>query len=195
MKHKITSEEVKAILAAIDSLIDIKILIRKIAPNYDLDDKLNKKFLNLLKMLNLELQPLFHKYLLNSFEIEKDKILSKSDVTDLIKKENIIIISASYLKKKLKNFGVDPRNLIVTGGPLFVENYKKLNPTLSDEALSNIKKRSEHLLNLIEKFAKTENKIIFLYEKDNLTDLIILEELDLLEKKINRKIEIYKMKS
>ena len=195
MKHKITFEEVKAILAAIDNLIDIKILIRRIAPNYDLDDKLNKKFLNLLKILNLELQPLFRKYLLNSFEIEKDKIVPKNNVTDLIKKENIIIISASYLKRKLKNLGADPRNLIVTGGPLFIENYKKINPTLSDEALSNIKKKSEHLLNLIEKYAKTEKQIIFLYEKDNLTDLIILEELDLLEKKVNRKIKIYKMKS
>jgi len=195
VKHKITSEEVRAILAAIDNLIDIKILIRKIAPNYDLDDKFNEKFLNLLKMLNLELQPLFRKYLVNSFEIEEAKIEQKSNIIDLIKKENIIIISASYLKKKLKSYGADPRNLIVTGGPLFIENYKKINPTLSDEALSNIKKKSEHLLNQIEKYAKTEKQLIFLYEKDNLTDLIILKELDLLEKKVNRKIKIFKITS
>jgi hypothetical protein len=35
---KLNSEQVKALLTAIEDLIDIKLLIREIVPNYNLDD-------------------------------------------------------------------------------------------------------------------------------------------------------------
>lgn len=179
-------------------MIEIKVFIRKVAPNYDLDDDLNSELIQLLKTLQLKLQPIFSKYLdvgdFKKYSIDQKKIDIQS-IIELIKKKEYIIVSASNSKKKLKNFGIDPRNIVVTGGPLFVENYKKVNPVLTDNALLGIKKKSEHLVNQIKKLAKSEKALIFLYEKDNLTDQIILKELDFLENTFDIKITNFNIKS
>ncbi len=198
MKLKINSEEVKALLAALNDLIEIKVLIREVAPNYNLDDDLNKKLMQLLEALRLKLQPIFSKYLDIGYLKENSKNQKEIDtqyLVELIKKKKNIIVSASNSKKKLKNFGIDPRSIIVTGGPLFVENYKKVNPTLTDNALIGIKKKSEHLVNHIKKLAKSTTELIFLHEKDNLTDQIILKELNFLESTYDIKITNYNVKS
>lgn len=197
MKLKINSEEVKALLAALNDLIEIKVLIREVAPNYNLDDHLNNELIQLLEALRLKLQPIFSKYLDSRYFKENNVNQKEIEqyIIELIKKKKHIIVSASNSKKKLKNFGIDPRGIVVTGGPIFVENYKKVNPTLTDNALLGIKKKSEHLVNQIKKLAKSAKELIFLYEKDNLTDQIILKELDFLENTSDIKIKNYKIKS
>lgn len=198
MKLKINSEEVKALLAALNDLIEIKVLIRKVTPNYNLDDDLNNELIQLLEALRSKLQPIFSKYLdIGYFEENSinQKEIDTQYVVELIKKKKYIIVSSSNSKKKLKNFGIDPRSIVVTGGPLFVENYKKVSPTLTDNALLGIKKKSEHIVNQIKKLAKSAKELIFLYEKDNLTDQIILKELNFLENTIDIKIKNYNIKS
>ena len=198
MKLKINSEEVKALLAALNDLIEIKVLIRKVAPNYNLDDDLNNELIQLLEALRLKLQPIFSKYLDSRYFKQNSinqKEIDKQYIVELIKKKKYIIVSASNSKKKLKNFGIDPRSIVVTGGPLFVENYKKVNPNLTDNALLGIKKKSENLVNQIKKLAKSTKELIFLYEKDNITDQIILKELDFLENTNDIKIKNYNIKS
>lgn len=198
MKLKINSEEVKALLAALNDLIEIKVLIREVAPNYNLDDNLNNKLIQLLEALRLKLQPIFSKYL-NSRYFKHNSInqkeIDKQYIIELIKKKKFIIVSTSNSKKKLKNIGIDPRSIVVTGGPLFVENYKKVNPNLTDNALLGIKKKSEHLVNQIKKLLKSAEELIFLYETDNLTDQIILKELNFLESTYDIKITNYNIKS
>ncbi|MFX0018371.1 MAG: DUF2100 domain-containing protein [Promethearchaeota archaeon] len=197
MKLKINSEEVKAILAALNDLIEIKVLIREVTPNYDLDDHRNNQLIQLLEALRLKLQPIFSKYL-DSRYFKENKINQEEIeqyINEFIKKEKYIIVSASNSKKKLKSFGIDPRNIFVTGGPLFVDNYKKVNPNLTDNVLLGIKKKSEHLVNQIKKLAESAKELIFLYEKDNLTDQIILKELDFLENTNDIKIKNYDIKS
>lgn len=198
MKLKINSEEVKALLAALNDLIEIKVLIREVAPNYNLDDDLNNELIQLLEALRLKLQPIFSKYLDSRYFKQNSinqKEIDKQYIVELIKKKKYIIVSASNSKKKLKNFGIDPRSIVVTGGPLFVENYKKVNPNLTDNALLGIKKKSENLVNQIKKLAKSTKELIFLYEKDNITDQIILKELDFLENTNDIKIKNYNIKS
>lgn len=198
MKLKINSEEVKALLAALNDLIEIKVLIREVAPNYNLDDELNTELMQLLEALRLKLQPIFSKYLDIGYFKEnsiRQKEIDMQYIVELIKKKKYIIVSASNSKKKLKNFGIDPRSIVVTGGPIFVENYKKVNPNLTDNALLGIKKKSEHLVNQIKKLAKGAKELIFLYEKDNLTDQIILKELDFLENTNDMKIKSLNIKS
>jgi hypothetical protein len=198
VKLKINSEEVKALLAAFNDLIEIKVLIREVTPNYNLNDELNNELIQLLEALRLKLQPIFSKYLNSRHFKHNDinqKVIDKRYLIELIKKKKFIIVSASNSKKKLKNIGIDPRSIVVTGGPLFVENYKKVNPNLTDNALLGIKKKSEHLVNQIKKLAQSAKDLIFLYEKDNLTDQIILKELDFLEDTYDIKITNYNVKS
>jgi hypothetical protein len=184
------SEEVKALLAAFDDLVDIKILIRKIAPKYELDSLLNEELLFLLNKLKLKLQPLFSKYLTqeNPVKTEDFKIARKNTILEAISNDNIVLISANSSKKKLKSMGVDPRRIIVSGGPLFVEDYKVVNPNLPDKALPSIKKKCERILDELkhEKWAGSE--LIFVHEEENATDKLILEKLEQVSKLIQKKI-------
>ena len=185
------SEEVRALLAAFDDLVDIKILIRKIVPNYELDSSLNEELLFLLNKLNQKLQPLFSKYLKqdSTLKTEDSKIARKNTIIEAISNENVILISANSSKKKLKNIGVDPRRIIVSGGPLFIEDYKVVNPNLPDKALPNIKKKCERILNELRHEKWGGGDVLFVHERENATDRLILDKIEQISNLIQKNIK------
>ena len=185
------SEEVKALLAAFDDLVDIKILIRKIVPSYEIDKSLNDELIMLLSNLKQKLQPLFSKYLKqeSSLKTEDSKIAIKDTILKAISNNNIVLISANSSKKKLKNLGIDPRRLIVTGGPLFIEDYKVVNPNLPDKALPNLKKKCERVFNELKHEKWVGNELIFVHEKENATDKLILNKLEKISNLIKKEIK------
>lgn len=193
---KLNSEEVKALLAAIDDLIDIKLLIREIVPNYNLNEKTYKSFITKLESLHHKLKPIFSEYLsdqdMMSIETSEDV---KNIILDLAKNNMIVLISANSSKKKLKNLGVDPRNVIVSGGPLFIEDYKVINPNLSEKALENIKKKCDRLIKQLENEDWSKNNLIFIYEKKNPTDLLILNKLDRISNIIGKNLKTFGLDS
>ena len=193
---KLNSEEVKALLAAIDDLIDIKLLIREIVPNYNLNEKTYKSFITKLESLHHKLKPIFSEYLSDEdmmlIETSEDV---KNIILDLAKNNMIVLISANSSKKKLKNLGVDPRNVIVSGGPLFIEDYKVINPNLSENALENIKKKCDRLIKQLENEDWSKNNLIFIYEKKNPTDLLILNKLDRISNIIGKNLKTFGLDS
>lgn len=193
---KLNSEEVKALIAAIDDLIDIKLLIREIVPNYNLNEKTYKSFITKLESLHHKLKPIFSEYLSDEdmmlLETSKDV---KNIILDLAKNNMIVLISANSSKKKLKNLGVDPRNVIVSGGPLFIEDYKVINPNLSENALENIKKKCDRLIKQLENEDWSKNNLIFIYEKKNPTDLLILNKLDRISNIIGKNLKTFGLDS
>jgi len=194
---KIKSEEVKSILAAIDDLIEIKILIRKITPDYNLNDTLNKFFIEKLVDLHKNLQPLLSKYLKEEFILKTKKSINqlKEDIQDIIKNGNFALVSANSSKKKLKTIGFDPRLLIVTGGPLFFEDYNKINQNISDNAIISIKKKCERILTQIETINWNHKDLIFIYDSNNTTDKLILKRIDALSKLIGKKVKTLEITS
>jgi hypothetical protein len=193
---KLYSEEVKALLAAIDDLIDIRLLIRKIVPNYNLNEATYKSFLSKLESLQEKLKPIFSKYLstegMSLIEPSQDV---KNELLNLVKSNTIILISANSSKKKLKNIGINPRNLIVSGGPLFVEDYKVINPNLSEKALENIKKKCDRLINQLQNEDWRKRNILFIYEKENPTDELILNKIDRISNLIGKSLKTIELKS
>lgn len=193
---KLNSEEVKALLAAIDDLIDIKLLIREIVPNYNLNEKTYISFITKLESLHHKLKPIFSEYLsdedMMSIETSEDV---KNIILDQAKNNMIVLISANSSKKKLKNLGVDPRNVIVSGGPLFIEDYKVINPNLSEKALENIKKKCDRLTTQLENEDWGKNNLIFIYEKKNPTDLLILNKLDRISNIIGKNLKTFGLDS
>ncbi|MFX0175706.1 MAG: DUF2100 domain-containing protein [Candidatus Hodarchaeota archaeon] len=193
MKGKIDSKEVKSLLDAIIDLIEIKMIIRKTVPDYELDEKLMEKYINILESLQLKLLPLFSKYL--NQPSEEIQIKSKEEIIKEIKTlsrdVNITLVSSNSAKKKLKNIGLDPRNIIVSGGPIFFNDYSKVNPNISDKAIPGIKRKCENLISKITKINWEEKEFIFLYERDNITDKIILDELGKISELIGKKIITY----
>lgn len=178
------SDDVKTILNALEDLIELKVLIRKVVPTYDLNENLNNQFLSLLKSLRNKLQPLFSKYLnIEQQESEQPEPLIKQSlkerVLELFSSSNTAgLISSNSSKKFLKNMGVDPRQLIITGGPLSLDDYKKLNPNLSQEAIDGIEKKCQRIFRDIKKQDWTTKELVFIYEGENLTDKLILNKLE-----------------
>ncbi|MFX1393000.1 MAG: DUF2100 domain-containing protein [Promethearchaeota archaeon] len=197
MEKKIRIENVKALLTAIDDLIEIKLLIRSIVPSYTLDENLNEKFNSLLKSLQNKLQPLFSEYLTKEILIKtKDSAEQiKTKILKILKSDNIGLISANSSKKKLKTLGVDPRRLIVTGGPISIKDYKIINPDLPDKALSGIKTKYERLINQINSENWENKDLVFIYEKENPTDKLILNRIEEISNIIQKKVILLELNS
>ena len=98
---KINIEDVKALLAAINDLIELKLLIRKIAPSYNFNENTEKAFLSSINSLYQNLQPIFSKYIKNEqfpkLGISKDD--KKIALLKTIKKNDVVLISANSSKK------------------------------------------------------------------------------------------------
>jgi hypothetical protein len=112
-------------------------------------------------------------------------------------KENksYILVSANSSKKILKSYGVDPLNIIVSGGPLIFEDYKKVNPHLSNEVLSGIKKKCDNILELLNSNKLKNKDLFFIFETQNLTDKIIIKELSTNLDLIGKEVQLYGIRS
>jgi hypothetical protein len=195
MLNNLTSFDVKIILSALEDLLEIKVLFRKIAPNYVFDDLSKEKYLSILSTLNDKIQPIFQKFLTQN-KSEESTIPNEIEFLEQLKREdNIIIVSASSSKKILKKRGFNPLNIIVSGGPLIDEDYKKINPNLSEQSLLGIKKKCLNILNILQSQKTDEKPLIFIFEAQNLTDRIILNELESVIDLIGKKIETFEITS
>ncbi len=191
----IKSEDVKALISSINDLIEIKVLIRDSVPNYELNDDLSKKFQFSLNSLQKKLQPIFENYLktgseagiLDTPEKLKDTILAFLNGT------NIALVSSNSGKKRLKNMGIDPRDIIASGGPLFAEDYKIVNPSLPDKALIGIEKKCKRIMDQLKSEDWINKDLIFIYEKDNPTDDLILRKREEIEKIVSKKIKLFEI--
>ncbi|MFX1410347.1 MAG: DUF2100 domain-containing protein [Promethearchaeota archaeon] len=188
------SKEVKVLLSAIDDLIELKSLVRKTAPNYDFDYLQNEQFIALLKSLHNKIEPIFSKYLTDDNSTHSETIL-RDKILKTLNRKNFALISANSSKKKLKNIGIDPRHLIVSGGPLFLEDFKVLNPNLQNDKLTIIKKKCDQLINQIKNENWEEKDLIFICEKGNLTDKFILDKKNQISELIGKKLKVLEIKS
>ncbi len=190
----INSKDLESLLTAIDDLIDIKMMIRQITPSYKFDDVLNDKFLHLLRSLHTKLHPIFLKFLTQEDALTS-KDLVKEKVLRMINAGNFALISAERSKKKLKSIGVNPRQIIVMGGPISAEDYKLINPNLPDKALEGIRKKCEHLIYQIKSENWEKKDLYFIYDTDNPTDKLILKKLDDISRLIGKKLKTMELKS
>ena len=195
MSKNLTSSDVKIILSALEDLLEIKVIFRKIAPNYVFDDLSKEKYLSILSTLYDKIQPIFQKFLTEK-DSEELTILNEIEFLEQLKREdNITIVSASSSKKILKKMGFNPLNIIVSGGPLLDEDYKKINPNISEQSLLGIKKKCLNILKILQSQKIYEKPLIFIFEDQNLTDKIILDELESIIDLIGKKIETFEITS
>ncbi len=150
----------------------------------------------MLKLLQ-DMHGLFSKYLNEEFILKTKKSIYqlKEDIQDIIKSGNFGLVSANSSKKKLKTIGFDPRLLIVTGGPLFFEDYKKINQNISNNSIISIKKKCERILSQIENINWNHKDLIFIYDGNNTTDKLILKRIDDLSKLIGKKVKALEITS
>lgn len=185
-------KQVKFLLEALNDLIQIKTLIRKIVPTYEFTEAQEGEFKETLKQLYNKLDPLFTKYLNVSSEIQGKKDY-KTALIEKYDKNKIILVSANSSKKVLKKMGIDPRQIIVTGGPLFFEDFKVINPDISEQALKGIRKKCERILDELKAKDWKVNDLLFVYEGDNKADDLIIDKMERLEKIIQSDIELFEI--
>lgn len=190
MSQKIKIENIKTLLSAIDNLIDIKTIIRKTVPTYELNEELENQFISSLKTLHNKLNPFFSKYLqINANSMATSPSASiKEKIIELANQKNLFLISANSSKKALKNVGIDPRFIIVSGGPLFSEDYTVVNPSLSENILIGIKSKCERIINQLKSEDWTKKDLVFIFEKENITDKLILKRAEQISKIIGKNV-------
>jgi len=191
------SKEISSLLSALEDLLEIKSIIRKITPKYNLDDELYDTFIKTLGSLKDKLEPIFSKYVIT----QKSKAESfnkesfRNEIIQFAEKNNFLLLSSNSAKKKLKNLGIDARNIFVSGGPLEPEDYKKVNPNLPEKALKGIKQKCTRLLNSIKTKNWSKSELYFIYEKDNPTDKLILDKISIISDIIKKDVKTIEIPS
>ncbi len=186
---RIKKEEIKNLLDAIEDLIDIKVIIRKISPTYELTDSLQEEFENKLLALKKKLTIIFSTYLKqkSQIKIEKNIEILKQKISVLFNKGNIALVSSNSAKKILKNIGVDPRKLIISGGPFFIEDYEKINP--------GIQKKCNRLIKELKDEDWQDKDLYFIYENRNKSDKLTLDKINLISQLIEKDVKTIEINS
>ncbi|TXT59383.1 MAG: hypothetical protein BAJALOKI1v1_1430007 [Promethearchaeota archaeon] len=185
--------DIYALLGSFDELVELKTLVRKISPTYNCDEALSEQFRSRLRALRMHLQPLFSQYI-DEASIEEaapPQEAQRKEIVSILREDptNMALISSSSAKKILKNLGVDPRRLFVSGGPVFLEDYKKVNPQIPDSALKGIKKKCDNLLNEIKSQEWDTKELYFIYEKGDKSDELTLEKIGSLSELIGKEVK------
>jgi hypothetical protein len=197
MEFTLSTEEVNSLLNALNPLIELKLLFRKSTPKYQLNDKMCEEFLTSLKNLKDLLNPVFSKYLAKKYlKQETESIEEKiKKITSLSETRDQVLVSSNSAKKILKALGIDPRDIIVSGGPLFFEDFKLINPNIPDKVLPSIKKKCERILEELKSIDWKNKELYFIYEKEDIGDSLILDKMNRVEDLINKEVKTIALSS
>ncbi|MFB0563672.1 MAG: DUF2100 domain-containing protein [Candidatus Lokiarchaeia archaeon] len=171
-------DDVDRITSAVDALISILSEVRAFAPRYNFNSTTEENIKNLLKNVQDALQVIMEKFGLEQQQIEERIEVKTIDLTGIL-----FVVVSTYTRKRLLEVGVDPRFVVVTGGPLNAIDVKSLNPNISDEALETVRRKVEGVWRDIERKAPEVKRILVLAEKGNKGDLMVSERADEIQRR------------
>ncbi|MEM2146008.1 MAG: DUF2100 domain-containing protein [Candidatus Jordarchaeaceae archaeon] len=178
-------EDIVRINSALDALIAILCRVRAFAPRYNFDsateEEIKKYFKTVQDALNLSINRTVEEPREKSIEVRT------VDFKDVDFKGILFITVSSSTRRKLLDLGIDPRFVVVTGGPLDVADFKSLNPNMSDVAIDTVRRKVETVWRDIERKTQEVKKILVLAEKDNKGDLMVAEKVDEIRKRTGLK--------
>jgi len=177
---------------AINILIDIKVLFRQKIPIFDIDTIEKQKIKISLSKLNEILKNLNEKFGIQTSNEEKNILNLKNDL-----KNALIIVNSSKNRKKLLELGLNTAQILVSGGPVTVEDIKTLNPNISDVAFKNFQNKIDKFWKILK--AKVEqsdyDRLILLIEENNVADQILLNRIDEFKKRLPISIQYHQVSS
>ena len=103
-----------------------------------------------------------------------------------------VTVSSSKNRKKLIDLGLDPAQIVATGGPITVMDIKTLNPQITTLALQNFQNKIQTFWTILKSKVQEKfwNGIILLLEKENVADKILSTHKDEFEKNLSLPIQI-----
>jgi precorrin-4 methylase len=214
---KWSRERMEGLRSAIEDLMLLRASLRPYAPDFQQIEELESKQMNkLLKRSAKQLLPLFEELGLcsegsnspksivtnhkldskdaSSVNTKKESIETGVELLQTIG-ENYLFIGSNSIKKQLKGLGVEPNKIIVAGGPVHVDDLKKLNPNIPDAALQGYQKKIDVVVKTLKDAFTTGKKVIFCMSPADENDQIIAGRLSDLEQKIGSKFEKILIKS
>lgn len=175
-------EDIVRINSALDALVAILCEVRAFVPSYNFDSAAEEDIRKLLKTVQDALNVTMGKLGLEQPQ-ERERIEFKTiDFTGIL-----FITVSSSTRRKLLDLGVDPKFVVVTGGPLNAMDVKSLNPSIPEEALETVRRKVEGVWRDIEKRVPEANKILVLAERDNKGDLMVSERSGEIQKRTGLK--------
>ena len=163
---------------AVDALITILCEIRSFAPGYELDSAAEERIRSLLRAVREALGGTMEKFGLQRLEEGGKSEVGRVDLSGIL-----FVVVSSSARKRLLDLGVEPRFVVVTGGPLNAVDVKALNPGISDEALEMVGRKVESVWREIESRAAEAERIVVLVEEGSEGGVMVSERADEIQRR------------
>ena len=171
-------EDIEGMRKAVDALITILCEIRSFAPGYDLDSATEEIIRSLLRAVREALGGNMEKFGLQQLEEGGKSEVGKVDLSGIL-----FVVVSSSARKRLLDLGVEPRFVVVTGGPLNAVDVKALNPGISDEALEMVGRKVESVWREIESRAAEAGRIVVLVEAGSEGGMMVSKRADEIQRR------------
>ncbi|MHA1645020.1 MAG: DUF2100 domain-containing protein [Candidatus Freyarchaeota archaeon] len=171
-------EDIEGIRKAVDALITILCEIRSFAPGYELDSAAEERIRSLLRAVREALGGTMEKFGLQRLEEGGKSEVGRVDLSGIL-----FVVVSSSARKRLLDLGVEPRFVVVTGGPLNAVDVKALNPGISDEALEMVGRKVESVWREIESRAAEAERILVLVEEGSEGGMMVSERADEIQRR------------
>ena len=171
-------EDIEGIRKAVDALITILCEIRSFAPGYELDSAAEERIRSLLRAVREALGGTMEKFGLQRLEEGGKSEVGRVDLSGIL-----FVVVSSSARKRLLDLGVEPRFVVVTGGPLNAVDMKALNPGISDEALEMVGRKVESIWREIESRAAEAERIVVLVEEGSEGGVMVSERADEIQRR------------
>lgn len=178
-------DDIVRIRSALDALVSILCVVRTFAPEYTFDPAAEENIRKLLETVRDALDLTMDKFGLGRLEEGKGAGVKAVDFSGVL-----FITVSSSVRKRLLDLGVDPRFVVVTGGPLDAGDVKILNPSISNEALETVRRKVEGVWRDIERKAPEAKRILILVEAGNRGDLMVSERAGEIERRAGVKASV-----
>jgi hypothetical protein len=208
VNFSLSKEKAKNIHQSIEYLLEIKGILRKFIPDFtDFGDDMIPIIKNLKKTAK-RLIPIFEELNLItpgtvSTPVSKDSstenLLSGKDAsTQLIDNgltlteivgENYLFISSNSIRKKLKSVGIEAFKIIAAGGPIAIEDLKKLNPNIPEAGLKGYQKKIDNVYKSLKKAVDSGLDLYFVMDTRDESDVLIADRLEEIESNIDKKFK------
>jgi hypothetical protein len=181
-----SSSAASRIQEVINLLIEIKSTYRQTTPHFALDERNFQKIKTALIKLNGIIATLNQNF---GIKPKSEKITPFDFKKDLGTK--LFIVNAPKNRKKLIDLGLSADQILATGGPIFENDIKIINPNIPETAFQTIQIKIQKFWKSLQTKIKEEefNKVVFLIEENNVADKILLKRKDEFKSKLSLPIQ------
>ena len=169
----LSEKDIQLISNLLNNSLQLKILIRKIAPNHNLNEFNQKIIKTILLDLKNEIKELSTSLNIN-FELNNESIIDLNKIY-----QGKILSTSKNIAKKLMTLKLDKRNLLTISSPLSIEDFIKINPKISNDNLNNFKRQIEKNWEIIKSLVESNKNSEFYFIEiiDNMANQLIKNEL------------------